>query len=178
MTNEKDVPAEYASTRFRTMRRRSKPQTFSSGADDGIMNLFQDSAPPADSPEPSRKQSEPTHEAAHVEAGTKKLGQVTMLFAPEACPQSLTMALRRTVERAGRFCSGAFLFQAQYEAGETALMVCFADVEPQFQSRVEGAVADALMASGHEEHALGILFLPSGSKTLSRIADLAVDLKP
>ncbi len=177
MTNDKDVPAESASTRFRTMRRRSKPRFFSSGSDDGVTNVFQEHEANAAPSTPKPEQPEPRRQAAHVEADTRQLGQVTMLLAPDACPDGLTAALRMTVDRAGRFCDGAYLFQAQYEAGETALMVCFSNVDQQNQSRVEGAVADALMASGHEEHSLGILFLPRESKTLLRISELAVNLK-
>ena len=100
-----------------------------------------------------------------------------MLLAPDDCPEDLTKALSEKAAKIDRFCDRALLFQAEYEGGEASLMVCFTDVEDGAKARIEGAVADALMASGHEGHALGVLFLAAGNPSLAHIEKLALDLK-
>ena len=92
-----------------------------------------------------------------------------MLLAPDDCPEDLTKALSEKAAKIDRFCDRALLFQAEYEGGEASLMVCFTDVEDGAKARIEGAVADALMASGHEGHALGVLFLAAGNPSLAHI---------
>lgn len=165
MADDKTPRQDGADVNFRAMRRTSRPLN---PAED-VTNIFDmngDPVPDETAPGP-----------AHVQTATRKFGQVRMLAAPSDCPPALIEALVRKIPNIGRFCDRALLFQAEFDGGEGGLMVCFSDVEPQDVARVEGAVADALMASGHEDHALGILFLHSQAEALERIESVSLDLR-
>ncbi|MEM9972042.1 MAG: hypothetical protein AAF762_13225 [Pseudomonadota bacterium] len=157
MSDDKARRLSSAVESFKSLRRTSRP----------LHNIFGESDAPRDEPEPP----------ARIEAETRRLGRVNALQAPVACPPELVDALRTKSRKIGPLSDRALLFQADYAVAESAIMVCFSDVDPTDRARVEGAVADALVASGHEGHALGVLFLDAGSRTLSQIDRLAVDLK-
>ena len=115
-------------------------------------------------------------DVAHVEAKTRDFGKVRALLSPRDCPAKLSDALRAKVRNVSDFCGKPYLFQAGYDAGEDVLMICFLDADAQNHTRIQGAIADALMASGYEDHAVGILFLSSDAPAAAQITRLAEDL--
>ncbi len=167
--NKKQPPdPDEAAMHFRSMRRRSKPQ---GGASD-ITNIFGQVGEDQTDTRASG-QSGP----AHVEAEKRQFGRLRVLLAPKDCPENLSEALRSKVAKLDRFCSAAYLFQAGYDNAEDALMICLTDVDEESRARIEGAIADVLVASGHEDHALGVLFLPSDHRSTEHIRRVSLVLK-
>ena len=103
-------------------------------------------------------------------------GRIQTLRAPTDALPDLVRALKERVGEVGEFCDQAYLFQAEYESGETVLMVCFSGADPEDRTYVEGAVTDALIASRNAGHTLGVVYLESGQRALQRISRLGLDL--